>query len=111
MDKFVIHNTSKIKAEIHFCFQHDTKATTFLLDPPNMTLEPNERKVCKFIYLIFCRVYFWDCLSWKPFFVVKNMNLAVFAPNSLTSHFLILLTTFVVNYAVPYEDQLVEMLQ
>ncbi|KTG35348.1 hypothetical protein cypCar_00023228 [Cyprinus carpio] len=45
MDKFVIHNTSKIKAEIHFCFQHDTKATTFLLDPPNMTLEPNERKL------------------------------------------------------------------
>lgn len=76
MDKFVIHNTSKIKAEIHFCFQHDTKATTFLLDPPNMTLEPNERKVCKFIYLIFCRVYFWDCLSWKPFFVVKNINLS-----------------------------------
>ncbi|XP_073706753.1 hydrocephalus-inducing protein homolog [Garra rufa] len=45
MDKLVIHNTSKMEAEIHFCFQHDTKATTFLLDPPNMTLKPNERKL------------------------------------------------------------------
>ncbi|XP_051727085.1 hydrocephalus-inducing protein homolog [Ctenopharyngodon idella] len=45
MEKFVIHNNSEMKAEIHFCFEHDTKATTFLLDPPNMTLEPNERKV------------------------------------------------------------------
>ncbi|CAM4581517.1 unnamed protein product [Leuciscus chuanchicus] len=45
MDKFVIHNNSTMKAEIHFCFKHDTKATTFLLDPPDMTLEPNERKV------------------------------------------------------------------
>lgn len=51
MEKFVIHNSSEMKAEIHFCFEHDAKATTFLLDPPNMTLEPNERKVCTFTFL------------------------------------------------------------
>ncbi|XP_067276661.1 hydrocephalus-inducing protein homolog isoform X2 [Pseudorasbora parva] len=45
MEKFVIHNNSKMKAEINFCFEHDAKAITFLLDPPNMTLEANERKV------------------------------------------------------------------
>ncbi|XP_073785286.1 hydrocephalus-inducing protein homolog isoform X1 [Danio rerio] len=45
MEKFVIHNNSQMDAEIQFCFQHDSKATTFLLDPPNMTLKTNERKV------------------------------------------------------------------
>lgn len=45
MEKFVIHNNSIMKAEIQFYFQHDTKATTFFLDPSNMTLEPNEKKV------------------------------------------------------------------
>jgi hypothetical protein len=45
MERLVIHNNSPLDAEIHFCFQHDTKATTYLLDPPNMTLKPNERQV------------------------------------------------------------------
>ncbi|XP_051512768.1 hydrocephalus-inducing protein homolog [Myxocyprinus asiaticus] len=45
MERFVIHNNSLMEAEIHFCFQHDTNATTFFLDPPNITLEPNEQKV------------------------------------------------------------------
>nr|XP_055030475.1 hydrocephalus-inducing protein homolog [Misgurnus anguillicaudatus] len=44
MEKFVIHNNSIMKAEIQFYFQHDTKATTFFLDPSQMTLEPNEKK-------------------------------------------------------------------
>ncbi len=44
-------------------------------------------------------------------FVVKNIEFALFAPNNLNSHFLNLLTTFVVNHDVPYEEQLVEMLQ
>eukprot|EP00063_Salmo_salar_P029727 XP_014004562.1 PREDICTED: hydrocephalus-inducing protein homolog isoform X1 [Salmo salar] len=44
MERLVIHNNSPLDAEIHFCFQHDTKATTYLLDPPNMTLKPTERQ-------------------------------------------------------------------
>ncbi len=48
-------------------------------------------------------------------FVVSNIEFAVFAPNNLTSPLLNLLTTFVVNHEVnhdvPYEEQLVGMLQ
>ncbi|XP_035275425.1 hydrocephalus-inducing protein homolog [Anguilla anguilla] len=47
MEKFVMHNCSQLDAEVHFCFQHDTKATTFLLDPPAMTLKPNEKQELK----------------------------------------------------------------
>ncbi|TRY66375.1 hypothetical protein DNTS_003347 [Danionella cerebrum] len=47
MDKFVIHNNSQMEAEIQFCFQHDTNATTFILDPSKMRLEPNQRKILK----------------------------------------------------------------
>ncbi len=68
MDKFVIHNTSKMEAEIHFCFQHDTKATTFLLDPPNMTLEPNERKVCKCIFLVFLQNVIFGLIELESIF-------------------------------------------
>ncbi|XP_041964608.1 hydrocephalus-inducing protein homolog isoform X2 [Alosa sapidissima] len=44
MERLVMHNNSPMEAEIHFCFQHDTKATTYLLDPPTMTLKPKEKK-------------------------------------------------------------------
>ncbi|XP_028313928.1 hydrocephalus-inducing protein homolog [Gouania willdenowi] len=43
-EKLVIHNNSHLEAEVEFCFQHDTKASTYLLDPPTMTLKPNEEK-------------------------------------------------------------------
>ncbi|XP_028304635.1 hydrocephalus-inducing protein homolog isoform X2 [Gouania willdenowi] len=43
-EKLVIHNNSVMEAEVEFCFQHDTKASTYLLDPPTMTLKPNEEK-------------------------------------------------------------------
>ncbi|KAL6479129.1 hypothetical protein MHYP_G00125620 [Metynnis hypsauchen] len=43
-ETLVMHNNSPMEAEVHFCFQHDTKATTFLLDPPSMILKPNEKK-------------------------------------------------------------------
>ncbi|XP_059507551.1 hydrocephalus-inducing protein homolog [Stegostoma tigrinum] len=39
-----IMNTSPVVAEVSFCFEHDTKAATYLVDPPTMTLEANERK-------------------------------------------------------------------
>ncbi|KAJ8272065.1 hypothetical protein COCON_G00109240 [Conger conger] len=47
MEKLVMHNCSQLDTEVHFCFQHDTKATTFLLDPPSMTLKPNEKQELK----------------------------------------------------------------
>ncbi|XP_069113582.1 hydrocephalus-inducing protein homolog isoform X2 [Argopecten irradians] len=42
MEKLVINNTSPLEADISFCFQHDSKGETFLLDPPNMTLKPGD---------------------------------------------------------------------
>ncbi|KAI1889973.1 hypothetical protein AGOR_G00168420 [Albula goreensis] len=47
MEKFIIHNCSPLDSEVHFCFQHDTKAATFLLDPPTITLKPNEKQELK----------------------------------------------------------------
>ncbi|KAJ8247378.1 hypothetical protein GJAV_G00245700 [Gymnothorax javanicus] len=47
MEKFIIHNCSQLDAEVHFCFQHDTKATTFLLDPPTVSLKPSEKQELK----------------------------------------------------------------
>ncbi|XP_043935458.1 hydrocephalus-inducing protein homolog [Protopterus annectens] len=44
MEKLQIVNKSPMDAEISFCFQYDQKAATFLLDPPGMTLKPNEKK-------------------------------------------------------------------
>ncbi|XP_030621187.1 hydrocephalus-inducing protein homolog [Chanos chanos] len=43
-ERIVMHNNSPLDTEINFCFQHDTKAATFLLDPPSMTLKPDEKK-------------------------------------------------------------------
>ncbi|XP_068116429.1 hydrocephalus-inducing protein homolog [Hyperolius riggenbachi] len=44
MEKLTIFNESPMESEITFCFQHDVKATTFILDPPTMTLKPNEKQ-------------------------------------------------------------------
>ncbi|XP_071959113.1 hydrocephalus-inducing protein homolog isoform X2 [Antedon mediterranea] len=41
-EKLKICNTSPLDVEVSFCFQHDGNATTFLLDPPNMSLKPGE---------------------------------------------------------------------
>uniref|UniRef100_A0A8C5EU15 Hydrocephalus-inducing protein-like n=1 Tax=Gouania willdenowi TaxID=441366 RepID=A0A8C5EU15_GOUWI len=49
-EKLVIHNNSVMEAEVEFCFQHDTKASTYLLDPPTMTLKPNEEKLTVMAY-------------------------------------------------------------
>uniref|UniRef100_W5LN16 HYDIN axonemal central pair apparatus protein n=1 Tax=Astyanax mexicanus TaxID=7994 RepID=W5LN16_ASTMX len=43
-ERLVIHNNSPLEAEVNFLFQHDTKATTFFLDPPSMVLKPKEKK-------------------------------------------------------------------
>ncbi|XP_033896012.3 hydrocephalus-inducing protein-like [Acipenser ruthenus] len=44
MEKLTIQNNSPFDTEIFFCFQHDMKATTFLLDPPTISLKPNEKQ-------------------------------------------------------------------
>lgn len=45
MEKLTIKNTSPLEAELSFCFQQDSNATTFLLEPPNLTLKPGESQV------------------------------------------------------------------
>ncbi|XP_071313817.1 hydrocephalus-inducing protein homolog isoform X2 [Trachinotus anak] len=42
--RLVIHNKSELEAEVQFHFQHDTQATTYLLDPPAMTLKPDQKQ-------------------------------------------------------------------
>ncbi|XP_068693384.1 hydrocephalus-inducing protein homolog [Montipora foliosa] len=42
MEIIVICNTSPLDADISFCFQNDSTAATFILDPPNMKLKPGE---------------------------------------------------------------------
>lgn len=44
-EKITILNITALEAEVHFCFEHDLKADTFLLDPPSMKLKPNEKQV------------------------------------------------------------------
>ena len=38
-------NTSPLDADISFCFQVDSKAETFLLEPPTMQLKPGQQEV------------------------------------------------------------------
>ncbi|XP_042303381.1 LOW QUALITY PROTEIN: hydrocephalus-inducing protein homolog [Sceloporus undulatus] len=44
-EKITILNISPLEAEVHFFFQYDSKAFTYLLDPPSMTLKPNEKQL------------------------------------------------------------------
>ncbi|KAM3592002.1 uncharacterized protein V6R79_011190 [Siganus canaliculatus] len=43
-ERVVIHNNSSLETEVQFSFQHDNQATTYLLDPPAMTLKPNQKQ-------------------------------------------------------------------
>ncbi|XP_055892829.1 hydrocephalus-inducing protein homolog isoform X5 [Biomphalaria glabrata] len=42
MESITILNNSPLDADISFCFQHDSKGDTYLLEPPNMLLKPGE---------------------------------------------------------------------
>ncbi|CAM9148062.1 unnamed protein product [Bubo scandiacus] len=44
-EKITILNVTPLEAEVHFSFEHDLKADTFLLDPPSMRLKANEKQV------------------------------------------------------------------
>lgn len=44
-ERLVIKNNSGLEAQVQFRFQHDTQAATYLLDPPTMTLKPDQRQV------------------------------------------------------------------
>ncbi|KAK2918189.1 hydrocephalus-inducing protein homolog [Channa argus] len=43
-ERLMIHNNTGLEAEVHFHFQHDTQATTYLLNPPTMTLKPDQKQ-------------------------------------------------------------------
>nr|XP_057932234.1 hydrocephalus-inducing protein homolog isoform X2 [Doryrhamphus excisus] len=43
-ERLMIKNNSGLETEIQFHFQNDTQATTYLLDPPSMTLQPDEEQ-------------------------------------------------------------------
>ncbi|XP_037622519.1 hydrocephalus-inducing protein homolog isoform X2 [Sebastes umbrosus] len=43
-ERLVIHNNTGLEAEVQFSFQHDSQATTYLLDPPTMTLKPDQKQ-------------------------------------------------------------------
>ena len=45
METVTISNISMMEVNVLFYFQRDHNATTFLLDPPDMTLQPGESKV------------------------------------------------------------------
>ena len=38
-------NTSPLDADINFCFLHDSKGDTYMLEPPTMQLKPGEKQV------------------------------------------------------------------
>lgn len=44
-ENITILNSSPTVVEVQFYFENDGKAETFLLDPPNMTLKPKQKKV------------------------------------------------------------------
>ncbi|XP_030099412.1 hydrocephalus-inducing protein isoform X1 [Mus musculus] len=44
METLTILNDSPMVVEAYFCFQHDIKASTYFLEPVNMTLKPNEKQ-------------------------------------------------------------------
>lgn len=44
-ERLEICNDSGMEAEVTFSFQQDTQGTTYLLDPPTMTLSPGQKEV------------------------------------------------------------------
>lgn len=44
-ERMVIKNNSGLEAEIQFHFQNDTQAITYMLDPPSVTLQPDQEQV------------------------------------------------------------------
>lgn len=44
METLTISNTCSMETKVAFCFQHDHNATTWLLDPPDMTLQPGRAR-------------------------------------------------------------------
>ena len=56
IENIIISNTSPLAAEVAFCFQHDNNGTTFLLDPPSMSLPCGASEVSD--PKIICRKHF-----------------------------------------------------
>ena len=53
MEQICISNTSPMVADISFAYLNDSNATTFLLEPPTMSLQAGESQVCFFVYILF----------------------------------------------------------
>jgi hypothetical protein len=51
METVTISNVSMMETNVSFYFQRDHNATTFLLDPPDMMLQPGESKVLLCMYI------------------------------------------------------------
>lgn len=45
VETLTILNNSPMIVEAFFCFQNDVRASTYFLEPMNMTLKPNEKQV------------------------------------------------------------------
>ncbi|XP_021112382.1 hydrocephalus-inducing protein homolog isoform X2 [Heterocephalus glaber] len=45
VETLTILNNSPMTVEVCFCFQNDVKASTYFLEPVNMTLKPNEKQM------------------------------------------------------------------
>lgn len=50
METVTVSNICMMETSVSFYFQRDHNATTFLLDPPDMTLQPGESKVLLYMY-------------------------------------------------------------
>ena len=50
MEQLCISNTSPMEAEITFCYQNDTNAATFLIEPVAVLLKPGESQVRHFFF-------------------------------------------------------------
>ena len=48
MEKVIISNPGRIQSEVSFFFREDANGTTYILDPPIMTLEAGESQVTDF---------------------------------------------------------------
>ena len=57
IETLLVSNTSLSVVDVTFCFQHDHNATTFILDPPTMTLESGESKVAYYVHVIHTYMY------------------------------------------------------
>ena len=50
MERITISNPGQMTSDVSFCFQKDVNASTFLYEPPSMTLQTGESQVSQCMY-------------------------------------------------------------